>query len=170
MQTVKRNATPSTLSEEEAARTQLPKDAGSMLDGSGKFPEGLFDSARWWVRQGLDEWNYAQLAILDIMIRSHSLSDAIAEAFTGQVFWLDKAPDSQENMRRLNAYVEYQLLAGKLLGLGIELAGRFNQRPTKPTASAPKTNTEKHDVDAGRPRGREKKKSKRGTDRQPTVN
>lgn len=170
MHKVKRNASPSTPSDQNAVEMQLPKGASSTVASTEKFPEGLFDSARWWVRQGLDEWNYAQLAILDIMIRSHNLSATICEEFGGQAFWSEKSPDSQENMRRFNAYLEYHLLAGKLLGLGIELALRFHQRPTKAAASEPKTKAEKHDLQNGPPRAGKRKKNKKGADRQPTVN
>jgi hypothetical protein len=79
-------------------RTAATSAAASMQE--------LYDVAHDWAAEGIDLRIMAQLLICQLFERAHHMHGAIAEAYAGQPFNNNLAPDSPENQRRFRSYID----------------------------------------------------------------
>ena len=70
---------------------------------------------------GLEGLKAARFQLLKVFGRIERFGDQIDEAFGGEMFLQDIAPDAPANRRRVKAFLEEHIQVTKLLGYAIEL-------------------------------------------------
>jgi hypothetical protein len=97
--------------------------------------DDFFEVAQRLRLQGYSGKDLADLLIMQLVMRIHTLVRRIEKAFAEQPFY-PGAPETKANQLRLNAYVTDYALAVKLLGSAIEVSKTISSMTTiKPTGT-----------------------------------
>jgi hypothetical protein len=106
-----------------AAGPASPSSATKGTSASKEAPRDPFLGVLHGLRaQGVSEKELADGLVMKLLMRSDLLFGRIEEAFAGQPFLPEVAPNARASQHRFNAYVGNQAQAAKLLGFAVNLA------------------------------------------------
>src|SRR5580698_2008465 len=97
---------PSNTTQRDQSRAQPPLrsiDTELRKIAEDAAPGSFLEKVRYWQREGLDAQTFAYALIMDMLARTQKLSVQIEEAFAGQLFLPNLAPDAPANRRRTQA-------------------------------------------------------------------
>jgi hypothetical protein len=133
---------PNNTAQRDQSRAQAPLrsiDAELRKISEDAAPGSFLEKVRYWQREGLDAPTFAYALVMDMLARIQKLSLQIEEAFAGQLFLPNLAPDAPANRRRTEACLAEHNRVAKLLGDIIGLMIPLNRIARATTDSAPES-------------------------------
>jgi hypothetical protein len=121
-------------------RTQTPRsiEIETTKMSENAAPDVFLESAEYWQRRNLDARKLAQMLSMKLLVRTDNLFGQIAEAFAGQPFIPDIAPDDAKNQHRFTAYITDCMLVSKLMHRAVDLIQIIADTPMEDSPRNPR--------------------------------